>query len=359
MQASPLTRLLRRLALLPAALLAAQAGAADAPQSVRIATVAYANAGQITFNGPAYVMDRDKWLEQELAKRGVKLEWVPAATASVGTFVNEEFANRRIDFAFYGDLPSIIANASGIPTRLIAPGGSGNNVYLVVPPGSAATSIADLKGKRVALHRGRPWELSFAKLLEANQLDFGDFRIFNLNPQAGGAALSAGRVDGFFTLSDAFLLEDKKVGKIIWSSKQAPRDWKMRAELWGASEFIAAQPELTQLVVNAYLKAAHWTSQEENKDTYQGYLSKSGQPLSVLQREVEGESWPQHFTPLYDQALKQHYADAIAYSRKAKLIRSDVDVNALIEPKFVEQGLKALQLEHYWQDAPETVARQP
>ncbi|MBM7060560.1 ABC transporter substrate-binding protein [Pseudomonas sp. UL073] len=358
MHASPLTRLLRRLALLPAALLAAQAIAAEAPQTLRIATVAYANAGQITFNGPAYVMDRDQWLQQELAKRNVKLEWVPAATASVGTFVNEEFANQRIDFAFYGDLPSIIANASGVSTKLIAPGGSGNNVYLVVPANSTAKSIADLKGKRIALHRGRPWELSFAKLLESNHLGFNDFRIFNLNPQAGGAALSAGRVDAFFTLSDAFLLEDKQVGKIIWSSKQAPRDWKMRAELWGASEFVAAQPELTQLVVTAYLKAAYWTAQDANKDTYQGYLSKSGQPLSVLQREVEGESWSNHFTPLYDQALKQHYADGIAYSQKAKLIRGEVDVNALLEPKFVEQGLKDLQLQDYWKDVPHDLAQQ-
>ncbi|MCY1291271.1 ABC transporter, substrate-binding protein, aliphatic sulfonates family [compost metagenome] len=358
MHTSSLTRLLRRLALLPAALLAVPAFATEAPQSLRIATVAYANAGQITFNGPAYVMDRDQWLEQELAKRNVKLEWVPAATASVGTFVNEEFANKRIDFAFYGDLPSIIANASGVSTRLIAPGGSGNHVYLVVPEGSTATSIADLKGKRIALHRGRPWELSFAKLLDANQLDFSDFRIFNLNPQAGGAALSAGRVDGFFTLSDAFLLEDKQVGKIIWSSKQAPRDWKMRAELWGASDFVAQQPELTQLVVTAYLKAAYWTAQEQNKDTYQGYLSKSGQPLSVLQREAEGEPWANHFTPLYDQALKQHYADGIAYSQKAKLIRGKVDVNALLEPKFVEQGLKELQLQDYWKDAPHDLAQQ-
>jgi sulfonate transport system substrate-binding protein len=352
------TRLLRRLVLLPVAMLAAQAVAADPPQSVRIATVAYANAGKITFNGPAYVMDRDKWLEQELARRNIKLEWVPAATASVGTFVNEEFANKRIDFAFYGDLPSIIANASGVSTRLIAPGGSGNNVYLVVPSGSDANTIADLKGKRIALHRGRPWELSFAKLLEAHQLDFKDFRIFNLNPQAGAAALSAGRVDAFFTLSDAFLLEDKQVGRIIWSSKQAPRDWKMRAELWGASEFVTQQPELTQLVVNAYLKAAYWTAQEANRDTYQGYLSQSGQPLSVLQREVAGESWTAQFTPHYDQALRQHYADGITYSRKAKLIRSDLDVDTLLEPRFVEQGLKTLQLQDYWKDTPRDLAGQ-
>ncbi|MCY1547089.1 hypothetical protein D9M68_831230 [compost metagenome] len=111
-------------------------------------------------------------------------------------------------------------------------------------------------------------------------------------------------------------------------------------------------------MVTAYLKAAYWTAQEQNKDTYQGYLSKSGQPLSVLQREAEGEPWANHFTPLYDQALKQHYADGIAYSQKAKLIRGKVDVNALLEPKFVEQGLKELQLQDYWKDAPHDLAQQ-
>jgi sulfonate transport system substrate-binding protein len=353
-----LTRLLLRLTLLPLAFFAAGVAAADAPQSVRIATVAFSNAGKITFNGPAYVMDRDKWLEQELAKRNIKLEWVPAATASVGTFVNEEFTNKRIDFAFYGDLPSIIANASGVSTKLVAPGGSGNNVYLVVPSNSEVRSIADLKGKRIALHRGRPWELSFAKLLEANGLGFDDFRIFNLNPQAGAAALSAGRVDAFFTLSDAYLLEDKQVGKIIWSSKEAPPDWKMRAELWAASDFVAQQPEITQLVVTAYLKAAYWTAQDINRETYQGYLSQSGQPLSVLQREADGEPWASHFSPLYDTALKKHYEDAVTYSRAAKLIRNDVNIDSLLDPRFVDQGLKQLQLQHYWQK-PANVAAQP
>ena len=335
--------------LLMLGLLASSASYAAEPlKTVRIATVAYSNAGKITFNGPTYLMDKDPWLKEQLAQRGVELQWVPAAPASVGTFVNEEFANKRIDFAFYGDLPSIILNASGVATQLIAAGGIGNNVYLVVPPDSTATSIDDLKGKRVALHRGRPWELSFAKLLESRNLAFDDFRLFNLNPQAGGAALSAGRIDGLFTLSDAFLLEDKKVGKIIWSSKQAPLDWKMRAELFGAKDFIAQNPEVTQLVVDAYLKALKWASQDEHKAEYIALLSQSGQPQSVLLREVQGEAWKDHFSPLINATLRQHYADGIAYSLQSKLIRKDVNVDNLLDDRFVKQGLKNLTLTEEW-----------
>jgi sulfonate transport system substrate-binding protein len=160
--------------------------------------------------------------------------------------------------------------------------------------------------------------------------------------------LSAGRVDGFFTLSDAYLLEDKKVGKIIWSSKQAPLDWKMRAELFGASDFVKQQPEITPLVVDAYLKASQWIAQEQNKDEYIKYLTQSGQPESVLLREVQGEPWAAHVNPLIDATLRQQYRDGIAYSLKAKLIRNDITVNDLLDDRFVDQGVKDLKLQGIW-----------
>ena len=84
-------------------------------------------------------------------------------------------------------------------------------------------------------------EVTFSKLLAENGLKLSDFKIYNLDPQAGAAAVAAGRVDGFFTLSDAYSLVDKQVGKIIWSTKTAPDDWKMRAEL-GVRRFRAALP---------------------------------------------------------------------------------------------------------------------
>ncbi|HEC54589.1 MAG TPA: hypothetical protein ENI30_05075 [Gammaproteobacteria bacterium] len=118
-----LSRLLSTRLLMPASLVLGLLGsqlslAAEPLKTVRIATVAFSNAGKTTFNGPTYLMDKDPWLKEQLAKRGIELQWVPAATASVGTFVNEEFANKRIDFAFYGDLPTIILNASGISTKV-------------------------------------------------------------------------------------------------------------------------------------------------------------------------------------------------------------------------------------------------
>src|SRR5450830_1938818 len=113
--------------LAPAIALAAEA----LPAAVRIAVVARtAPSGKTVFAGSAAQVAAQGWLAAELGKLGVKLEWVPVTTNSVATQVNEAFANHSIDLAQYGDLPSIIANASGLQTRLILPGGSANNTYL-------------------------------------------------------------------------------------------------------------------------------------------------------------------------------------------------------------------------------------
>jgi len=327
------------------------ARAADSAKEVRIATVAYNVNGKIGFNGSAAIVEKQGWLKDELAKQGVKLTWVPVTAQSVGVTINEAFANKSIDFAGYGDLPSVILNSGGVETRIVVPGGRGNNVYLVVPLNSTVKSLADLKGKRIALHRGRPWEITFARYVESNGLKFSDFKISNLNPGAGAAALAAGNVDAFVTLSDAYQLEDKKIGKIIWSTKSSAQDWKMRAELWGAKNFIAQNPAITQAVATAYVKAAHWTSQQANFDEYLKIANQNGQPENVYRREYSDDSvsWKSRWSPLFDDLVSDHYVNAAKYSRKANLIRKDLNARQLFEPRFLNAALKTLKLEDYWQ----------
>jgi sulfonate transport system substrate-binding protein len=330
---------------------------AEQPKEVRIATVAHYNGSRPSFIGSAAVIEKQGWLREELKKRGIRLVWVPVAPQSVGATINESFANHSIDFAGYGDLPSIILNAGGVETRLIVPGGRGNNVYLLVPPNSPAKSITDLKGKRIALHRGRPWEITFARLAEANGLKLTDFRIANLNPGAGAAALAAGNVDAFVTLSDAFPLVDKKIGRILWSTKTPGQDWKMRAELWGDKAFIEKYPDITQIVANAYVRAAHWVAQEENYPEFIRIAVVGGQDAEVVKREYADDSisWKARWNPVFDEFVTSHYRNAIYYSRKVNLIRNAFDESRLFEPKFVRQALKDLKLEGYW-DTPAVAA---
>jgi sulfonate transport system substrate-binding protein len=324
--------------------------AASQPSVVRIIGIAGVQNGKLLYTGTPAVVQKQGWLESELGKRHIRLEWIPVSSGSVASQVNEALAKRAGDFAAYGDLPSIIANASGISTKLIVPGGSLANTYLMVPWNSTAKSIRDLKGKRIALHRGRPWEYGFGKLLAQNGLTKRDFRILNLNPQAGAAAVSTGSADGYFTTSNAYTLQDKKVARIIWSSKGESADWKMHAELWGTSDFVKNNPEITQLVATAFIRAAFWSSHPEHLDTYIEYAGRLGTRGVDTRREIEGNkiSWKDRWSPLFDSELRKHYAGVNQYAAGAGLIARPVDVNALFAPQFAERALDELQLRGYW-----------
>lgn len=321
------------------------------PRTLTIAGIAYPHKGRQTYNGLNNIVIEQGWLRAELARRGVRLVWFPVPTAIGGPLINEGFAGKRIDFAAYGDFPAIIANAGGVDARLIVPMGRGQNSYLVVRNGLSATGIRDLKGKRIALHRGRPWELPFSKLANANGLTLGDFQIVNINPNASHAALASGDVDAAFLLSDGILLENKRQGRIIWSTKSAPADWKMRAELFARKDFIDGQPELTRLVAEAYVRAAHWSSLPENRDRVVREAARGDTPIEVVEADFDDPrvTWRQRFSPIFDASVGDHYRSVADYTFDNGLVRRRVDAASLLDGRFVSAAIRDLKLEGYWQ----------
>lgn len=347
--------LLRRSILLGAAglgLAACGAGGAKDPRgsTLKIAVVSSYVGKKVRLTGVDYVIDKQGWLKAELEKRGVKLEWFPAPNAAVGPIVNEAFASKQIQFAGYSDLPSIILNASGAreKTKLVVPGNPSES-YLVVPPNSTARTIEDLKGKRLAIHRGRPWELPLLRLLESKGLSYADFQVYNINPEAGAAAVATGAVDGLFTIS-AFNLEAKKVAKIIWSTADQPLSWKSWGGFWVARSYLQEQAEIAQLVVTAYVKAAQWVSLEENKDEIVRLGTLNGTPEAIVRRTYDESniSWKERWSPLFPPELYEHYREATAFARKNKIIQGDIDVDELLDQSLVTRALSDLNLTGYW-----------
>ena len=326
--------------------LAAPAARAE-PEALRIATTAFTEKGKAATGGVAYRVQQEGWLAAQLQRRGVRLEWL-AVTGDTGATMNEAFAGKRIDFAAYGDLPSVILNAGGVRTHVVVPSGRGSDVFLLVAPGSAARTIRDLKGKRISVHRGRPWELGLRHLIEDNGMSVGDFKLVNMDIKPGAAALATGKVDALFVLGgDA--LEDRGAGRIIWSSKGKP-ERKMRAELWGRRDFTQASPALTQLVVTAWLRAQHWASLDANRDAFILDGTRPGVPERVVRRAYDDPqlAWKDRFSPMYDGLVYRHYREVLAFARQQKLVRKHLTAEELLEPRFVDAGLKELGLTNYW-----------
>lgn len=332
-----------------------------AAKTVTIASIAYPYQGKQVFNGLTGIVISQGWLKDELAKKGVALSFTPVPTAVGGPLINEGFSGKRIDFASYGDFPAIIAVAGGVPLKVVAPVGQGQDVYLVARKGLTVRSIADLEGKKIALHRGRPWELPFSKLLDSKGLKLTDFKIVNINPSATPAALQSGSVDAAVLLSDGLLVEKKGIGTVVWSTKDAPADWKMRAELFARKDFVDDNPALTQTVVEAFVRAAAWSSDEANRATVIQNASRGALPVDVIDRDYanSGILWKERFSPIFSPAARTHYHSVADYAFDRQLIRTKVDADSLFDDRFVKQAVKDLKLEGFWADPARSASNPP
>ncbi len=347
-------RLSYRCALASLLALLALPAAAEAVKTITIATTGTMVNGQPHYQATIQRVIDEGWLAGQLNQRGIQLVWVPVG-GNTGATINEAFSSHRIDFGGYGDLPSIILNASGTRTEVVVPDGRGLDTFLMVPLDSTATSLKDLKGKRIAVHRGRPWYLAFLRLVEQNGLSPSDFTIVNIDLQPGVAALASGNIDAMFAIN-SYTVADKGLAKIIWSSK-GQADKKIRAELWAAKTFADEHPDLTQLVVTAYVRAQYWESQDKNREAVIKLGTLNGTPETAVRKVYDDSSlaWKDYFTPIYDGTLVDHYRRTATFALDNHLIRTPVHAEDLLQPKFVTQALKELQLEHFWTQAPAVV----
>jgi sulfonate transport system substrate-binding protein len=325
--------------------------AAEPIKTITIATTAMVLNGQPHYTATSQRVIDDGWLAEQLRQRGIQLAWIPVQ-GDTGATINEAFSAHRIDFGGYGDLPSLILNASGTRTQVVVPDGRGSDTFLLVPLNSSATSLKDLVGKRIAVHRGRPWYLTFLRLVEQSGLKPGDFTLVNIDLQPSVAALASGNIDAMFAIN-SYTVADRGLGKIIWSSK-GQVDKKIRAELWGAKAFIDEHPDLTQIVATAYVRAQYWQSQEQNRAAVVKAGTLNGTPeKAVLQAYDDATlAWKDFFTPIFDAAVIDHYRRTAAYALDKHLIRVPVRAEDLVQSKFVTAALKELQVEHFWTQVP-------
>lgn len=195
--------------------LLAQPAAADTVKTVTIATTTVVD-GQAHYTAASQRVIDAGWLTAQLRQRGVALVWVPVS-GDTGPTINEAFASHRIDFGGYGDLPSIILNASGTRIQVVVPYGRGIDTFLLVPCNSSATSLKDLKGMRIAVHHGRPRYLTFLRLVEQSGLKPGDFTSVNIDIQPSVAAIASGNIDALFAIN-SYTVADRGLG---WSREHA------------------------------------------------------------------------------------------------------------------------------------------
>ena len=141
-------------------------------------------------------------LEKRLAEQGVKVTWTEFPG---GPQLLEGLNVGSVDFGVTGETPPVFAQAAGADLLYVAyEPPAPTSEAILVPKGSSLTSVADLKGKKVALNKGSNVHYLLVRALEDAGLSISDITPIYLPPADARAAFERGSVDAW-VIWDPFL----------------------------------------------------------------------------------------------------------------------------------------------------------
>src|SRR5450830_1822355 len=146
-------------------------------------------------------------LEQRLAAKGITVKWTEFPA---GPVLLEGLNVGSIDFGTVGEAPPIFAQAAG--ANLVYVGNepaSPASEAIVVPKGSGLRTLADLKGKKIAMKKGSNVHYLLLKALEKAGVAYADIQPVFLPPADARAAFERGSVDAW-AIWDPFLAAAQK-----------------------------------------------------------------------------------------------------------------------------------------------------
>ncbi|WP_457354533.1 sulfonate ABC transporter substrate-binding protein [Roseateles sp. P5_D6] len=146
-------------------------------------------------------------LEKKLSSLGVAVKWVEFPA---GPQLLEGLNVGAVDVGFVGEAPPIFAQAAG--ARFVYIGfdpAAPEAEAIVVPKDSAIRTLADLKGKKIALNKGSNVHYLLVKALEKQGLKYSDVQPVYLPPADARAAFERGAVDAW-VIWDPFLAAVEK-----------------------------------------------------------------------------------------------------------------------------------------------------
>lgn len=195
-------------------------------------------------------------LEKRLATEGVEVKWTEFPA---GPVLLEGLNVGSIDFGTAGEAPPIFAQAAG--ANLVYVGSeppSPASEAILVPQGSPLKTVADLKGKKVALNKGSNVHYLLVRALEKAGLAYKDIETIFLAPADARAAFERGSIDAW----------------VIWDPFQAAAEIQLKARVLADGTglvanhqfFLASRtyteknPKIISIVLDELDKVDQWSS---------------------------------------------------------------------------------------------------
>ena len=216
-------------------------------------------------------------LEKRLAPLNVSVSWTEF---SAGPVQLEALNVGSIDFGDVGEAPPIFAQAAGAPLAYVAATVTRpQSEAVLVPPNSPIRTVADLKGKRIALNKGSNVHYFLVKLLRQHGLQYGDVNLVFLAPADARAAFERASIDAWVIWDPFFAAAEKTLGaRVVADASGVVGN---RAYYFSSQTYAAKNADVIRIVIEELGKVDEWGA--HNKDQLASELAQLwGLPKTVV-----------------------------------------------------------------------------
>ena len=243
-------------------------------------------------------------LEPKLKTLGYSVVWTEFPS---GPPLLEALNVGAIDFGNTGEAPPIFAQAAGAPIQYVAyepPAPTGEAI--LVPKDSPLKSVADLKGKKIALNKGSNVHYLLVKALEKAGVKYSEITPVFLAPADARAAFEKGAVDAW----------------VIWDPFQAAAEVATQAHTladgtgtvsnyqfyFSSQKFLNSDPKIVDVVLAQLSEVDDW-ARGDIKAVAEQLSPSVGLPVPVLELALKRQSYG--IKPINDQVIaeQQQVAD--------------------------------------------------
>jgi sulfonate transport system substrate-binding protein len=206
-----------------------------------------------TYNPVSLVLKEKGILERELSKESIAVRWVQTAGSNKAL----EFLNAgSIDFGSTAGAAALIGKINGNPIKSIYVYSRPEWTALVTRKDTGIKTVAELKGKRVAVTRGTDPHIFLVRALQEAKLTEKDVKLVLLQHPDGRTALERGDVDAWAGLDPLMAAAEVESGAQLFYRNAAANTWGV---LNVREEFAKQNPALVTKVLAAYEEARKWS----------------------------------------------------------------------------------------------------
>jgi sulfonate transport system substrate-binding protein len=233
-----------------------------------------------TYNPVSMVLKQRGLLEKEFAKDGIGIVWVQSAGSNKAL----EFLNAgSIDFGSTAGSAALVARINGNPIKSIYVYSRPEWTALVTTKDSRIATVADLKGKRVAVTRGTDPHIFLVRALLGVGLSEKDITPVLLQHADGKTALIRGDVDAWAGLDPMMAQAEIEDGARLFYRNKDANTWGI---LNTREEFLKDHPDLVRRVLAVYEEARKY-SLANYDDLKKTFIAVTKLPDAVVDKQLK------------------------------------------------------------------------